>query len=73
MIINTESIHHNIESLVRNDKLDYIDAILHYCNLNGLDVETIGSIISLDQNLTAKVQEEAENLHYLKKISRLPI
>ncbi len=73
MIINTEAIHHNIESLVQNNNLDYIDAILHYCDLNSLDVETIGSIISLDANLTAKIQEEAENLHYLKKISRLPI
>ena len=73
MVVDTEVIHINIEALVRSHGLEYIDAILHYCEVNNYDVETIGTIIAQDVNLTAKVEEEAENLHFLKRISRLPI
>ena len=35
-----------IEKIVANDELNYIDAILHYCEKNSLEVESITKLIS---------------------------
>ena len=35
-----------IEKIVAEDELNYIDAILHYCETNSLEVESITKLIS---------------------------
>ncbi len=35
-----------IEKIVANDELNYIDAILHYCEINNLEIESITKLIS---------------------------
>ena len=30
-----------IEAYVKESKLDYLDAVLHYCELNSLEIETV--------------------------------
>lgn len=73
MILDTLQMHNEIEELVRESGTDYIDAVLHYCKTYDLEPETIGAIIAKDQTLTEKIQIEAENLHFIKRISTLPI
>lgn len=72
-MFNIDSIHSEIQNFVEAHNTDYIDAVLHYCTEHNIEIETIGAIISKDPNFSAKIQTEAEQLHYLKKISVLPI
>jgi hypothetical protein len=72
-MLDSLSLHNSIEEIVRTSGTDYIDAIIHFCAVNDLEVETIGAIISKDLNLVSKIQLEAEDLHYLRRESQLPI
>ena len=63
-----------IESLVQiNAEMNYIDAIIHFCEKNGIDVESVPKLIS--KPLKEKIKYEAQELNFLKRTSRakLPI
>ena len=58
-----------IEALVhKNDDMSYIDAILHFCELNSIDVESVPKLIS--KPLKEKIKYEAMELNFLKRSSR---
>lgn len=61
-----------IETLVQEKKMEYIDAIVYYCEQNNMELETAAKLIKQNQKLKAKIRLEAEDLHYLPKISKLP-
>jgi len=67
------SLHDSIEEIVQDSGTDYIDAILHFCTMNDLEIETVGAIIAKDLNLVSKIQTEAEELHFLPRQDQLPI
>jgi len=71
--ITSETFIREVETLVRDHDLDYMDAVLHFCEANGVEMETIASIIKNNPSIKSKVQEEAEGLHLLPKKSRLPL
>ena len=62
-----------IEKIVANDELNYIDAILQYCEKNSLEVESITKLIS--KPLKERLKWDATRLNYMKRTSRakLPI
>ena len=63
-----------IESLVqRNEDMNYIDAIIHFCEQQKIDVESVPKLIS--KPLKEKIKYEAMELNFLKRSSRarLPI
>ena len=60
-----------IDKMVEDMDIDYIDACLLYCERNELEVEYVGDIIKNNQNILGKIQKEAEDLNYLQKESRL--
>ena len=60
-----------IEKLVVSKKLTYMDAVLHFCEITGLEVETAASIIKSSAKMKAKIQEDAEQLNYLPKTRKL--
>jgi hypothetical protein len=62
-----------IDKMVEDMDIDYIDACLLYCEQNDLEVEYVGDIIKNNQNILGKIQKEAEDLNYLQKESRLLI
>ena len=51
--------------------MTYIDAIMEYCDENKMEPEVAGNLVG--GKLKQKIQEEAENLHLIKKTARLPI
>ena len=57
-----------IESLVLEGKMKYIDAIIHFCEQNSIDVEFVPKLIT--KPLKEKVKYEAMELNFLKKSSR---
>ena len=62
-----------IEKIVGEDELNYIDAILHYCETNSLEVESITKLIS--KPLKERLKWDATRLNFMKRTSRakLPI
>lgn len=62
-----------IETIVQEKKIEYIDAVIFWCESNGLEVEFAGELIRRNNVLKSKIQYEAENLNFMKKSARLPI
>jgi hypothetical protein len=56
-----------IESLVQEHSMTYIDACVFYCEKTGLEIEYVGEILEKNQLLKNKIQEEAEQLNFIKK------
>ena len=61
----------NIENLVQQTKMTYIDAVMYYCEENKLEPETAGKMIG--GKLKQNIQEEAEDLHLIERTSKLPL
>ena len=58
-----------IETLVLENKdINYIDAIVHFCEQNSIDVESVPKLIS--KPLKEKLKYEAQELNFMKKTSR---
>lgn len=62
-----------IENLVYQKDMQYIDAVIYFCEQKGLDVETAASLIKNNSKLKASIQLEAETLNYLPKTTQLPL
>ena len=63
-----------IETLVLENKdMNYIDAIVHFCEKHSLDLESVPKLIS--KPLKEKIKCDAQQLNFMKKTSRakLPI
>ncbi len=57
-----------IEKIVSQEDLNYIDAILHYCDTNSLEIESITKLIS--KPLKERLKWDAIRLNFMKKTSR---
>ena len=62
-----------VEKIVAEENLNYIDAICHYCEVNNLEVESVVKLVS--KPLKERLKNDAINLNFMKKTSRakLPI
>ena len=60
-----------IQELVNDTRLSYMDAILYYCEQNGMEPESIAQLVN--GKLKAQIREEAEELNFLPKTAKLPI
>lgn len=58
----------DIEEIVRNSNLNYIDAIVEYCEKNGVEIEVAVKLVS--KPLKEKLRYDATELNYLKRTSR---
>ena len=58
-----------IEKLVHaHSEMNYIDAIVYFCDLNAIDLESVPKLIS--KPLKEKIKYEAQELNFLKRTSR---
>lgn len=62
-----------IEKIVISKKINYIDAVILFCEQNSIEIETAASLIKGSAKMKAKVQNDAEDLNYLPKTRKLPI
>ena len=62
-----------IENIVANEDMNYIDAICYYCEINNLEIESVTKLVS--KPLKEKLKYDAQELNFMKKTSRerLPI
>ena len=57
-----------IEKIVAEDEINYIDAICHYCEINGLEVDSITKLVS--KPLKERLKWDATRLNFMKPTSR---
>ena len=69
----TESFYKSVEALVKTHKLNYIDAVVHYCEQNNIEIETAASLIRSNHRIKAMIQNEGEELNCLPRTAKLPI
>ncbi len=60
-----------IEDCVVNSRLSYMDAIIHLCELNKMELEDVKKFIS--EPVKEKLEAEAMELNFLPKGSQLPL
>jgi hypothetical protein len=58
----------DIEQIVKVSKINYIDAIVTYCEENSIEIESITKLIS--KPLKEKLKNDAIQLNFLKKTTR---
>ena len=58
----------DIEKIVVDEELNYIDAIIHYCEINNIEVESVTKLIS--KPLKERLKWDAIRLNFMKKTSR---
>jgi hypothetical protein len=57
-----------IEKIVAEEKLNYIDAIVHYCEINEIEVESVTKLIS--KPLKERLKWDATRLNFMKRTSK---
>lgn len=57
-----------VERIAVENSMNYIDAILHYCEKNEIEIESVPKLIS--KPLKEKLKFDAQKLNYMKKTSR---
>ena len=70
--LTTEKFTKEIERIVSSFNLEYMDAVIYYCEKNNIEIETAASIIRSNLKIKSKLQLEAENLNFLPKSAKLP-
>ena len=53
---------------VTNEDMNYIDSVLHLCEINEIEVESVSKLIS--KPLKEKLKYDAQKLNFIKKTSR---
>ena len=67
MLMNSKKFALTIESIVKEKRISYMDAILKFCEENDIDPSSVGSLIN--KSLKEKLQLEAEKLNLIEKSS----
>lgn len=62
-----------IEKIVTDFNVNYLDAILMYVEKNNLEVESVAAIVKKHPTIKSRLQEDCEGLNLLEKQARLPI
>ena len=69
--VSKEKFAEEIEKIVKTSQMNYIDAIVEYCTINNIEVESVSKLIS--KPLKDKLRYDATELNYLKQSSKAKI
>ena len=70
-IMTTAKFSGMIEEFVRDKGGPYMDAVVHYCERNDVDIETAAKL--LNSVIKSKIEAEAMDLNFLPKEAKLPL
>ena len=68
---NPKKFSKNIEIMVREQEIRYIDAVMEYCSDHNIDNEIIPKLLT--RQLKEKIQAEAVQYNFLPKVGLLPV
>ena len=66
--MNSTKFAQEIEKLVKNEKINYIDAIVLFCEENNIEIDSITKLIS--KPLKEKLKCDAQQLNFMNKTTR---
>ena len=66
--ISKDKFAEDIESLVLRTKMNYIDAIVEYCDSNSIELDTVNKLVS--KPLKEKIKYDAMELNFLRRTTR---
>jgi prophage tail gpP-like protein len=71
-MLNRAEFNQEIEKFVKDTGETYIDAVVHYAEKNGIEVETVSKM--LNKVIRQKIESEASDLNLLReKLCKLPV
>ena len=71
-MIDTKAFSMKIEKLVMEKNIPYMEAVVHYCEKNNIEVETAAKLIN--NKIKQMIGLEASDLNMMKeKINKLPL
>ena len=70
-IMTTAKFSAVIEEMVRDKQIPYMDAVVHYCERNDVEIETAAKL--LNSVIKSKIEAEAMDLNFLPKEAKLPL
>ena len=57
-----------IEKIVAEEKINYIDAICQYCEMNDIEIQSVSKLVT--KPLKERLKYDAIQLNFMKKTSR---
>lgn len=66
--LSSEKFSIEIEKYVYENNCNYIEAIVGYCEMNNIEIESVSKLVS--KPLKEKLKHNASQLNYLKKSSK---
>tara|TARA_Y100000389_G_C17426382_1_gene499788 strand:- start:1524 stop:1736 length:213 start_codon:yes stop_codon:yes gene_type:complete len=60
-----------IEEIAKEKNITHMEAILWYCHTEGIEPDTVGSLIS--KGLKEKIEANARELNFLPRQAQLPL
>lgn len=66
--MTTARFSQDVEKIAYENSMNYIDAIVHYCEIHEIEIESVSKLIS--KPLKEKLKYDAQKLNYIKKTSR---
>ena len=63
----------DVDNLVLNDGLSYLEAIVHWSELKGIDIDYVASLVANNLALKRRLQSEAEDLNFIPRSTRMVI
>jgi hypothetical protein len=73
MIHQNHNFIEDVEKICKTKNVEYIDAVILWCEKNKIEVEYAAGYIKKDPVFRSKIQAEAENLNILKRGAKLPL
>mgnify|MGYP001411385501 FL=1 len=67
----TKTFSLEIESIAKEKRVTHMEAVLWYCKKEGIEPDTVGSLIS--KSLKEKIEANARDLNFLPRQAQLPI
>jgi len=67
----TKTFSLEIESIAKEKRVSHMEAVLWYCKKEGIEPDTVGSLIS--KSLKEKIEANARDLNFLPRQAQLPI
>jgi len=70
-VLTTAKFSTMIEELVKEKRIPYMEAVVHYCEMENMEIEVAAKLLSAV--VKSKIEAEAQDLNYLPKVAKLPI
>lgn len=70
---NANSFAEAVEKLVRDESLDYLEAIMEVCERNDLEPEAAATIIKKSDVIRSKLEATCRHRRILPKVAELPL